>query len=63
MTQKDIDWVWEEAQQKAFEMLQTAVSSTPVLRYYTIKDEVMLQCDASQSGLGVALLQNEQPVA
>ena len=55
--------MWEEAQQKAFETLKTAISSTPVLRYYNIKDEVTLQCDASQSGLGVALLQNEQPVA
>ena len=63
LTQKDKDWVWEEAQQKAFETLKTAISSTPVLRYYNIKDEVTLQCDASQSGLGVALLQNEQPVA
>ena len=55
--------MWEEAQQKAFETPKTIISNTPVLRYYNIKDEVTLQCDASQSGLGVALLQNEQPVA
>lgn len=34
-----------------------------MLHYYNIKDEVTLQCDASQSGLRVALLQNGQPVA
>ena len=37
--------------------------STPVLRYYNLSDEVTLQCDASQSGLGAALLQNGKPVA
>ena len=44
------------------EALKKAVSSTPVLRYYNL-EEVTLQCDASQSGLGAALLQNGQPVA
>ena len=63
LTQKETVWVWEEPQQKAFEDLKTLASSTPVLRYYNIKDEVTLQCDASQSGLGVALLQKGQPVA
>ena len=37
--------------------------STPILRYYNLKEEVTLQCDASQSGLGAALMQFGQPVA
>ena len=37
--------------------------SIPVLRYYNLQEEVTLQCDASQFGLGAALLQNGQPVA
>jgi len=37
--------------------------NTPVLLYYNLADEVTMQCDASQFGLGVALLQEEQPVA
>ena len=55
--------MWEEPQQKAFENLKILASSMPMLRYYNTLDEVTLQCDASQSGLGVALLQNGQPVA
>ena len=43
--------------------LKRAVTSTPILRYYNLKEEVTLQCDASQSGLGAALIQNGQPVA
>ena len=63
LTLKDTEWEWGQAQQNALETLKKAVSSTPVLRYYNLKEEVTLQCDASQSGLGAALLQNGQPVA
>jgi len=43
--------------------LKKAVTTTLVLRYYNLKEEVTIQCDASQSGLGAALTQNGQPVA
>ena len=63
LTQQDVEWVWGDEQARALDRLKAAVTSTPVLRYYNLKDEVTLQCDASQSGLGAALLQNGQPVA
>ena len=47
----------------ALESLKDAVTGTPVLRYFNVKEDVTLQCDASQSGLGAALLQNRQPLA
>ena len=58
-----MQWVWNEPQQTAFAKLKEMVTRTPVLRYYNLKEEVSLQCDASQSGLGAALMQNGQPVA
>ena len=63
LTQKDIAWTWDHAQQQAFNDLKKAVTNTPVLRYYTLQEEVTLQSDASQTGLGAALLQKGQPVA
>ena len=63
LTQNDVIWFWGDAQQTALDRLKDAVTSTPVLRYYNIEEEVTLQCDASQSGLGAALMQNGQPVA
>ena len=63
LTKKEVVWAWDPAQQQAFENLKKAVSSTPVLHYYNLDEDVTLQCDASQSGLGAALLQNGQPVA
>ena len=62
LTQSNVLFVWNDAQQTAFEKLKEVVTRTPVLRYYNLKEEVTLQCDASQSGLGAALMQNGQPV-
>ncbi|CAB4012918.1 Retrovirus-related Pol poly from transposon [Paramuricea clavata] len=33
------------------------------LKYYDVSEEVAIQCDASEKGLGASLLQNGQPVA
>ena len=63
LTQKEIEWCWGETQENAFRQLKEAVTRTPVLRYYNVKEPVTIQCDASQTGLGAALLQNGQPVA
>ena len=61
LTRQDAEWIWDELQQSALECLKQAVSATPVLRYYNLKEDVTIQCDASQRGLGVALLQGGQP--
>ena len=63
LTHKEVEWAWDEPQQNAFRKLQKAIASTPVLRYYSLEDEVTIQCDASQTGLGAALMQKGQPVA
>ena len=61
--QQDIECCWEDAQITTLNQLKEAVTRTLVLRSYNLNDEVTLQCDASQSGLGAALLQKGQPVA
>lgn len=63
LTQQDTEWCWDDAQNTALNQLKEAVTRTPILRYYNLSDEVTLQCDASQSGLGAAILQKGQPVA
>ena len=49
--------------QQPLDNLKKAVTNMPVLHYYILQEEVTLQCDASQTGLGAALMQNGQPVA
>ncbi len=39
------------------------ISTAPVLAYYDVTKPVTIQCDASQTGLGAALLQDGYPIA
>ena len=55
--------MWDQAQQGALDVLKEVVTNIPVLRYYHLEEETTLQCDASQFGLGAALMQRGQPVA
>ena len=62
LTKKDMPLHWESAQSTAFIGIKQLASRAPVLRYYSVEDEVTIQCDSSKDGLGAALLQNGQPV-
>ncbi|KAL8597750.1 hypothetical protein ACOMHN_001709 [Nucella lapillus] len=63
LTRTDVAWTWTPTHDKAFETVQKLVTEAPVLAFYNPEEELTIQCDASQSGLGAVLLQNERPVA
>ena len=63
LTRKTAEWIWSEAQEKAWSDIKTATTQAPVLRFYSLQDEVALQYDASETGLGATLLQLEHPVS
>ena len=60
---KDAEWHWNEVHDEATREVKRLITNHPVLRYYDVTKEVTLQCDAPQSGIGAALLQEGQPVA
>ena len=63
LTTKNRSFVWSKQNDEAFEEIKTLVTRHPVLQYYDMTEEVTIQCDASEKGLGATLLQNGQPVA
>ncbi|KAJ8356687.1 hypothetical protein SKAU_G00194810 [Synaphobranchus kaupii] len=63
LTHKDNIWEWTDIQEQAFQRLKDKIADTPVLQYYKQEDELTLQCDASETGLGAALTQGGKPVA
>ena len=63
LTDKDVEWAWLPQHDAAICKIKDLTTRHPVLRYYDLNEEVTLQCDASETGLGAALLQNGQPVA
>ena len=68
LTQKDVPFSWSEVQERAFNDAKQLIATAPVLQYYDLGKPVVLQVDASEEGLGGALLQPNaegklQPVA
>ena len=60
---KDANWKWLPVHDDAVRKVKDLICKAPVLRYFDLAIELTLQCDASESGLGYALLQQGQPVA
>ena len=56
LTDKDAIWCWQPPHDKAVETIKKLVTDNPVLRYYDTTEEVTIQCDASETGLGAVLL-------
>lgn len=68
LTKSDIPFMWAQAQDDAFNKAKHLISTAPVLQYYDLSKPVTLQVDASEEGVGGALLQPNsegrlQPVA
>jgi len=63
LLKSDVTFTWSEPQEKAFKKIKSTLSVTPVLAYFDVKKSVTITRDASQSGLGVLLLQSKKPIA
>ena len=63
LTTKDAKFTWVKQHNTAFKELKKLVVNHPVPKHYDCNEEVTLQCDASEKGLGATLLQYGQPVA
>jgi hypothetical protein len=68
LLQKDVKWIWEQEQEKAFTAAKRALQDDSLLVHYDESKPLILACDASQYGLGAVLSHTmadgtERPVA
>ena len=63
LLKKDTDFTWNCTYDAAFQWVKEVVVSDTTLRYFDPSLPVTIQGDASQVGLGAALLQNGKPIA
>ena len=63
LLKKDSDFQWHSEHQQAFVNIKKLICSAGTLSYFNLNKSVILQVDASQEGLGAALLQDNKPIA
>ena len=63
LLQKDSEFTWNNSYGEAFDKVKQMVCKDTTLRYFDANKSVVIQVDASQKGLGAALLQDGCPVA
>ena len=59
LTKKENPFIWDNTHDEAFTTIKSLITKPPVLKYYDPASPLVLQCDASDHGLGAALLQND----
>ena len=63
LTNKDVEWDWGKEQDDAFKNVKKLVADATVLSYYDQDKSLVIQCDASKTGLGTVLMQEGKPIA
>ena len=63
LTRKEVIFHWDKLPADAFQKLKDMCCKAPVLAYYDVNKEVIIQCDASKEAVGAVLLQEGRPVA
>ena len=64
LLEKDSEFVWDDSfHGVAFRNLKNLLKSAPVLQFFDERAPIVVQTDASSTGLGGALFQNGKPVA
>ena len=63
LTKETVKFIWSQIHEDAFNKLKKMISEPPVLQYYDLEEDVTLETDASDYGLGDVLLQKGRPLA
>ena len=58
LSAKEAKFIWSQQDEDIFKEVRELVVKHPMLKCYDLEEEVTVQCDASEYGLGAALLQN-----
>ena len=63
LTRSNTEWEWTEVQANPMEEIKRMGTEAPILAFYDPAKELVIECDASQKGLGAVLMQQGRPIA
>lgn len=63
LTKDDVPFIWSDVHKQAYRRSKDKIMKSCLLRYFDVNKPAVLQTDASDTGIGAALLQDGQPVA
>lgn len=63
LTQDKTEWNWSKNADKEFRKLKSIISNEKTLKYFDKNKPLIIECDSSEAALGVAVFQDNQPVA
>jgi hypothetical protein len=63
LIKSDVPWNWGRPQEEAYQEVKCLAADAPTLLYYDPGKELVIQCDASEKGLGASILQDGCPLA
>ena len=63
LLRKDSLFIWTSLQQSTFDALKAALGATPVLGLQDFSQPFHIETDASRTGVGAVLVQNNHPLA
>ena len=52
LLQKNASWLWTANHEATLEKVKAVICNSPVLRYFDARKHIVIQCDASSTGLG-----------
>lgn len=62
LLKKDVEFTWNKYLNEVFNKLKKIITQAPVLSYFDQSKPILLSVDASSTGLGACLLQDNKPV-
>ena len=63
ITKQDHEFIWANQHETALEKIKEMLTNAPCLKYFDVTQEVTLETDASDYGLGAVITQEGKPVA
>lgn len=59
---EEIPWKWTNLEENEFNHVKSLISDLKTLKYYDMNEPITIECDASSTGLGVAVFQRGEVI-